>query len=171
MRIQEATIPIQFAKLIFDLVGISDNFSKISNEIESKIKEDNGEGYSSDDNANQKKGLSYHEIALLSEYKSQDCINGLLSNAQVEKLCKVSDEGNLRVDVARLGSGRSQHEWSIKLNIPKSPHMKDGEKFVLHVELSYRLEDKLGPKITSAWQKLDDEDLSKIFIAYSLVYM
>lgn len=171
MRIQETTISKQLAKLIFDLIGISENFSIIANEIESRIKEENGEDDFGDENENRAYGWSYHEIVFLSEYEPQDCIHGILSNAQVEKLCKVSNGGELRIDVARHGSGMSQYEWSIELNIPRSPHMKDGEKFAMHVKLSYKLGYKLDPKIESAWQTLDDEDLSKIYTAYSLVHL
>jgi hypothetical protein len=171
MRIQKTTTSKQLAKLIFDLIGISENFSTIADAIESRIKEENEEDDFSDENENRAYGWSYHEIVFLSEYQPQDCIQGILSDAQVETLSKFSDRGDLRVDVARFGGGRSRYEWSIELNIPKSPHMKDGETFAMYVKLSYSLGYKLDPKIESAWQTLDDEDLSKIYTAYSLVHL
>ena len=171
MRIKDTKISYKLARLILDLTGISSNFLEISKRIEMQIAESSSENYyDEEDSRNHQHGWSYHEIKLIDLFKPQDCIEGVLSESQVEKLIAVSNKGHLKVEIGRLNGLRAKHEWSIKLKIPQSPHMLGIEKFTMHIQLEFHLKNRLEPQIEYVKTDTDDENLSKIYTAYSLKY-
>lgn len=172
MRIKESKISFQFAKLLLDLVGISEKIREISEEVEEVIKEQNGYDYCDEDEYdNRQRGWSYHQIDLLSEYEPQVSIDGILTEQQIKKLCEFSNEGNLKVDVGVLNILGSSHEWSIDLTVPKNPHFTTNEKISIQINLSYLVGYELGGQIKAVFCDINEDELAKIYTAYSLVHL
>ena len=171
MRIKESKIKFQLAKLLLELVGITENIRAISEEIENVIKEENGYNYCDEDEyKNRQRGWSYHEIYLLRDYEPQESINGILNELQINKLCSLSDNGYVKVDIGTLNTYGSRLEWSIEFAVPKSPHFTTDEKISLQINLTYLVGYELGGEVTSVFCDVDANELSKIFTAYSLVH-
>ena len=175
MRTTHDSVEEKFANLILEKrIKLSSFIEELSEVIENEIRERNGEPttYYETDSEDEvtSNGRTYHDFNLLDDYEPHESIEHLINSDQIDNLTELSDDGYIHVNVMRTYMGSSSHEWDLTLHVSTSPHSNNEEFFKLRILLVFMFKREDRIKISRVDYEIDDEELSKIFIAHSLKY-
>ena len=176
MRITHNSVEEKFANLILEKrIKFSGFLEELSEAIENKIRESKGEALTFDETDEEilrhGHGRDYHDFALLNDFEPHDSIKDKVSQEEIDVLSSFSENGDINVDVMRINRGRTiSHEWQLTLHVSESPHASSGRLIKLRIVLEFIFGRHEKIKISNVNYDIDNEDLSKIFMIYSLKY-